>query len=77
MPELRVLLHGTEPDEKQRKVIQDLKTKGTFSEEELDRIQYYLMSVPYAKGLMDDAIAMNEANQKYSVEEFYQAILDN
>ena len=77
MPGLRVLLNGTEPNEKQRKEIQDLRSQGTFSEEELNRIQYYLMSVPYAKGMMEDAIGMHEANPKYSVEEFYQAIIDN
>ena len=44
---------------------------------ELIRVQYYLMSVPYSKGLMVEAIGMHEGRLGYYVEESYQAILDS
>jgi hypothetical protein len=35
------------------------------------------MSVEYNPGYMEDAVLLHENNPQYSVEEYYQAILDN
>ncbi|WP_298505602.1 hypothetical protein [uncultured Sphaerochaeta sp.] len=59
------------------KIVEDLRQEGNFTEDELERLKLYLMSVEYNKGYMEDAVLLHENNPQYSVEEFYQFILDN
>ncbi len=77
MPGLRVIWPEAKPSEEVMKTVEDLKQEGNFTEEELERLQLYLTSVEYNPGYMEDAILLHENNPRYSVEEYYQAILDN
>lgn len=65
------------PSEEVMKTVEDLRQKGNFTEEELERLKLYLTSVEYNRGYMEDVVLLHENNPQYSVEEFYQAILDN
>lgn len=77
MPGLRVIWPDAKPSDKVMETVEDLRQKGNFTEEELERLKLYLMSVEYNPGYMEDAVLLHENNPQYSVEEYYQAILDN
>ncbi|NCB67108.1 MAG: hypothetical protein EOM48_13215 [Bacilli bacterium] len=77
MAGLRVIWPDAKPSEEVMKTVEDLRQKGNFTEEELERLRLYLMSVEYNPGYMEDAVLLHENNPRYSVEEFYQFILDN
>jgi len=77
MAGLRVIWPDAKPSEEVMKTVEDLKQEGNFTEEELERLKLYLMSVEYNPGYMEDAVLLHESNPQYSVEEYYQAILDN
>jgi hypothetical protein len=77
MPGLRVIWPDAKPSDEVLKTLEDLRQEGNFTEEELERLKLYLMSVEYNPGYMEDAVLLHENNPQYSVEEFYQAILDN
>lgn len=77
MPGLRVIWPEAKPSEEVMKTVGDLRQKGNFTEEELERLKLYLTSVKYNRGYMEDAVLLHENNPQYSVEEYYQAILDN
>ncbi len=77
MPGLRVIWPDAKPSDEVLKTVEDLRQEGNFTEEELERFKLCLMSVEYNPGYMADAIMFHENNPQYSVEEFYQFILDN
>jgi hypothetical protein len=77
MPGLREIWPEAKPSEEVMKTVEDLRQEGNFTEEKLERLKLYLMSVEYNPGYMEDAITLHENNPQYSVEEFYQFILDN
>jgi len=77
MPGLRIIWPDAKPSDEVLKAVEDLRQKGHYSEEELERLKLYLMSVEYNPGYMEDAITLHENNHKYSVEEFYRFILEN
>lgn len=77
MAGLRVIWPDAKPSEEVMKTVEDLKQEGNFTEEELERLKLYLMSVEYNRGYMEDAVLLHMSNPQFSVEEFYQFILDN
>lgn len=77
MPGLRVIWPDAKPSDEVLKTVEDLRQEGNFTEEELERLKLYLMSVEYNPGYKEDAVLLHENNPQYSVEEYYQAILDN
>ena len=77
MAGLRVIWPDAKRSEEVMKTVEDIKQEGNFTEEELERLKLYLMSVEYNPGYMEDAVLLHESNPQFSVEEFYQFILDN
>ena len=59
-------------------MIQKLNLDKTLSEEKLNNLRTYLQKTRnLAIGYLEDAVHFSKNSTQYSIEEFYQAILDN